>query len=36
MPFGNVPKRGWHTWVAIAVMVSIGLIGIFLYWGLNQ
>jgi hypothetical protein len=29
--FGELPKKGWQTWVAFALIAVIGLIGLLLY-----
>lgn len=28
MRFGSLPRRGWPTWVTLAAIIAIGLIGV--------
>lgn len=35
MPLGDLPRPGWHTWVAWIGLIAIGLLGLFTYWALN-
>jgi hypothetical protein len=32
---GDVPRPGWHTWVALIALIAIGLLGMFTYWALK-
>jgi hypothetical protein len=31
MPFGDTPAPGWHTWIAWAAIIALGLLGMFLF-----
>ncbi|EIM25981.1 hypothetical protein MicloDRAFT_00067110 [Microvirga lotononidis] len=30
MRFGSLPRPGWPTWIALAVIIAIGLAGLIL------
>lgn len=36
MPFGDIPRSGWHTWIALVALIALGLLGLFLYAALKQ
>jgi hypothetical protein len=35
MMLGDLPRSGWHTWVAWIVIALIGLSGLVLFWTLK-